>query len=69
MHIRAAGEPSQRFALLFVDWLNAGPAARAEYLAVKSHGDPGAIGRWFSEAYPRAWDWAEATGWSPNPVS
>lgn len=69
VHIRAAGEPSQRFALLFVDWLNAGPAARAEYLAVKSHGDPGAIGRWFSEAYPRAWDWAEATGWSPNPVS
>ncbi|MFN8073500.1 MAG: dephospho-CoA kinase [Mycobacterium sp.] len=69
VHIRAAGEPSQRFALLFVDWLNAGPAARAEYLAVKSHGDPGAIGRWFSEAYPRAWDWAEATGWSPDPVS
>ena len=46
----SGGEPSQRFALLFVDWLNAGPAARAEYLAVKSHGDPGAIGRWFSEA-------------------
>ncbi len=69
LHIRAAGEPSQRFALLFVDWLNAGPAARAEYLAVKSHGDPGAIGRWFAEAYPRAWDWAEATGWSPDPVS
>ena len=69
VHIRADGEPNQRFALLFVDWLEANPAVRADYLAVKRDADPGAIGRWFSDAYPRARAWAEATGWSPEPVS
>ncbi len=69
VHIRADGEPNQRFALLFVDWLEVNPAVRADYLAVKRDADPGAIGRWFSDAYPRAWAWAEATGWSPEPVS
>ena len=69
VHIRADGEPNQRFALLFVDWLEANPAVRADYLAVKRDADPGAIGRWFSDAYPRARAWADATGWSPEPVS
>ena len=68
VHIRVDGEPNQRFALLFVDWLEANPAARADYLAVKRHADSETIGRWFSDAYPRAWAWADATGWSPQPV-
>jgi dephospho-CoA kinase len=69
VHIRAEGEPSQRFALLFVDWLDANPAARGDYLAVKHRGDADATVHWFSEAYPRAWAWAAAIGWKPKPVS
>lgn len=69
VHIRAQGEPSQRFALLLVDWLNASPSVRGDYLDVKRHADRAAIERWFTEAYPRASAWAEATGWSPDPVS
>jgi len=68
VHLRAQDEPSQRFALMFVDWLTANPVVRSDYLAVKRAADPDAIGRWFSEVYPRAWAWAEATGWSPVPV-
>lgn len=68
VHLRVQGEPCQRFALLFVDWLTGNPGVRSDYLAVKREGDPEAIGRWFSEAYPRAWAWAEAIGWSPRPV-
>lgn len=69
VHIRIDGEPNQRFALLFVDWLDANPAARADYLAVKRAANPDAVGRWFREAYPRAWAWADAAGWSAAPVS
>ena len=65
VHIRVDGEPNQRFALLFVDWLNASPAARADYLAVKRTADGGAVGPWFLDAYPRAQAWADGTGWSP----
>ena len=65
VHIRVDGEPNQRFALLFVAWLNASPAARADYLAVKRTADSGAVGRWFLDAYPRARLWADSTGWSP----
>lgn len=68
VHVRVQGEPRQRFALLFVDWLTGNPGVRSDYLAVKRAADPEAIGRWFSEAYPRAWAWAEAIGWSPRPV-
>jgi dephospho-CoA kinase len=64
VHIRVDGEPNQRFALLFVDWLNASPAARTDYLAVKRTADDGAVGRWFLDAYPRARLWADSTGWS-----
>ena len=39
VHIRADGEPNQRFALLFVDWLDANPGARADYLAAKRRAD------------------------------
>ncbi len=68
VHIRVDGRPNQRFALLFVDWLNSSPAARAEYQDVKRQ-RPGAAGDWLVAAYPRAQAWAEGTGWSPRPVS
>ncbi len=68
VHIRVDSEPHQRFALLFVDWLDASPAARADYRAVKRTGDDNAVGRWFRDAYPRAWAWADGTGWTPQPV-
>jgi dephospho-CoA kinase len=69
VHLRIDGEANQRFGLLFVDWLNANPAARADYLAVKRRTDPAATVRWFDDAYPRAWAWADATGWSPRSLS
>ncbi len=68
VHIRVDGEPNQRFALLFVDWLDASPAARGDYHALKRAGDSEAVGRWFREAHPRAEAWAEDTGWTPPPV-
>lgn len=73
VHIRADGEPHQRFALLFVDWLNASPAARADYLALKRSGDSRAfshaVARWLSEAYPRAEAWADDTRWAPRRIT
>lgn len=69
VHVRVDGDPNQRFALLFVDWLAANPAVRDDYAAVKRHADPAATLRWFAEAYPRARSWAEGTGWSAKPVS
>lgn len=75
VHIRVDGWPNQQFALLFVDWLTADPGARAEYLSVKraaekqAGGDAaayvGAKEPWFLDAYRRAWEWADATGWKP----
>lgn len=69
VHIRVDGDPNQRFALLFVDWLNANPGARADYLAVKRSGDAAAVLRWFAESHGRASQWADGTGWSPFPIS
>jgi dephospho-CoA kinase len=75
VHIRVDGWPNQQFALLFVDWLAADPDVRADYLAVKraaeqrAHGDTAdyvAVKEpWFLDAYPRAWQWADSTGWRP----
>jgi dephospho-CoA kinase len=77
VHLRVDGWPNQQFALLFVDWLNANPEVRDEYLAVKRRAEQAAapdgdIERylavkepWFSEAYRRAWDWADKSGWRP----
>ncbi|OBI09876.1 dephospho-CoA kinase [Mycobacterium sp. E2462] len=75
VHLRVDGRPNQRFALLFADWLRADPQARSAYLAVKQSaqeragGDAAAYADakepWFAEAYRRAWEWAEATGWTP----
>jgi dephospho-CoA kinase len=72
------GWPNQQFALLFVDWLKANPEVRDEYLAVKRRAQQAAspdgdIERylaikepWFLEAYRRAWDWADRSGWRPQ---
>jgi dephospho-CoA kinase len=77
VHIRVDGWPNQQFALLFVDWLTAQPEVRAEYVNVKraaevrAAGDIGAYADakepWFLDAYRRAWEWADATGWRPQP--
>lgn len=69
LHLRVDGEPNQRFALLFVDWLAANPGVRADYLEVKRSRDAGVMTRWFDDAYPRAWNWAKGTGWAPASVS
>jgi dephospho-CoA kinase len=73
VHIRVDGWPNQQFALLFVDWLAANPDARAGYLAVKRKAEHDAGGDtaayiagkepWFLDAYRRAWEWADSTGW------
>jgi dephospho-CoA kinase len=71
VHIRVDGDPNQRFALLFVDWLQANAAVRADYLAVKRRADADqtAVMRWLGDAYPRASAWAEGTDWSPRPMA
>ena len=51
VHIRADGDPNQRFALLFVDWLNTNPGARRDYAAVKRTGDGDAVRRLLGEVY------------------
>jgi dephospho-CoA kinase len=77
VHLRVDGWPDQQFALLFGDWLRSDPDIREEYLAVKRRAEQAAspdgdIERylavkepWFSKAYPRAWDWADRSGWRP----
>ncbi len=75
VHIRVDGWPNQQFALLFVDWLTANPDARADYLNVKRAAEKGGgtdtaayvevKEPWFLDAYRRAWEWADSTGWKP----
>ncbi|OMC38381.1 dephospho-CoA kinase [Mycobacterium sp. IS-1264] len=79
VHIRVDGWPNQQFALLFVDWLTANPDARADYLAAKRDAEERANGHtdayvaakepWFLDAYRRAREWADSTGWRPRPVT
>ena len=62
-------------ALLFVAWLTANPDARSDYLNVKRAAekaggtDTAAYVEvkepWFLDAYRRAWEWADSTGWKP----
>ena len=61
VHIRAEGDPNQRFALLFVDWLTATPGVREDYLAAKRSGD---VLRWLAGAHRGAEAWAQSTGWA-----
>ena len=74
VHLRVEGWPNQQFALLFVDWLTANPAARERYLAIKREAEQGSdidayVGAkepWFLEAYREAWAWADDKGWRPK---
>jgi dephospho-CoA kinase len=74
LHVRVAGSPGWRFALLMRDHLRAVPAARAEYAAAKAdwavqHPDRFGYGEakepWFDAEARAADDWAAATGWQP----
>jgi dephospho-CoA kinase len=74
VHVRVDGWPNQQFALLFVDWLAANPGVRDDYLAIKraAESDVTSYARyseakepWFFDAYRRAWEWADSTGWRP----
>ena len=77
VHIRVDGWPNQQFALLFVDWLGVNPDVRAEYLSIKRAAEKHACGDtasyvdakepWFLDAYRRAWEWADSTGWRAQP--
>jgi dephospho-CoA kinase len=76
LHVRVAGSPGWRYALLFRDWLLADADARAEYLELKRRAaaanpdDSVAYAEakepWFDEALPRAERWAERAGWTPR---
>lgn len=68
VHLRVEGWPNQRFALLFRDWVTANPAVRADYLAAKQAmtGRAAEMTRWLTEAYPRAWAWAQSSNWTPE---
>jgi dephospho-CoA kinase len=70
VHIRVDGWPNQQFALLFRDWLIANPEVQREYIGIKRKAQqasdyPEAKEPWFADAYRRAWEWADATGWRP----
>ena len=75
LHVRVAGSPGWRFALLLRDWLRADADARAEYLrlkvaAARAHPDDrqayaDAKEPWFDAATGRAEYWASRTHWSP----
>ncbi|NYD79766.1 dephospho-CoA kinase [Arthrobacter cupressi] len=82
IHVRVAGSPGWRFALLFRDWLRSDAEARASYavekerLAAQFADDAGtaryaeAKEPWFTEqAQPRMEAWAENTGWRPPSYS
>ena len=68
VHVRVDGSPGQRFALLLVDWLTANPG-RGRIIWRSSGGrrarDTEATEPWFPDAYRRAWEWADTTGWRP----
>lgn len=76
VHVRVDGWPNQQFALLFTDWLAANPGARDDYVVAKrAAATVGAHSRgayaeakepWFLDAYRRAWEWADSTGWRPR---
>jgi dephospho-CoA kinase len=74
LHIRVAGSPGWRFALLMRDHLRADAAAREGYAAAKerwavAHPDVGSYAEakepWFDAEAEAAYDWAERTGWQP----
>lgn len=73
LHVRVAGSPGWRFALVMRDHLRAVPAARDDYAAAKArwaNQDHFAYGEakepWLDAEARAADDWAEATGWEPS---
>ncbi|MFJ5958585.1 dephospho-CoA kinase [Paenarthrobacter sp. NPDC092416] len=82
LHVRVAGSPGWRYALLFRDWLRADAHALGMYeahkreVAAKHADDAGTAGYadakepWFTEvAWPMMDDWATRTGWQPPSYS
>jgi dephospho-CoA kinase len=82
LHVRVAGSPGWRYALMFRDWLIADREARNLYGARKvqladAHADDGntagyadAKEPWFTAvAWPRMEEWAARTGWAPPSYS
>ena len=74
VHVREQGSPGWRFALLFRDWLVHVPAERDAYaaekrrlLAIDDDTDAYVEAKepWFDDAWRRAQEWAEQTGWRP----
>jgi dephospho-CoA kinase len=78
IHVRAAGSPGWRYALMFRDWLRDNPSAVRIYAAHKADLAGRFAGSastrayaeakepWFTDvAWPRMSAWAEATGWEP----
>ncbi|MEU3456068.1 dephospho-CoA kinase [Micromonospora sp. NPDC006766] len=74
LHLRQAGSPGWRYALLMRDHLRADPDQRAAYLRLKRElaaaaPDSVAYGMlkepWFDEEHRRAEEWAARTGWLP----
>jgi len=75
LHVRVAGSPGWRFALLMRDHLRAVPPAREGYAAAKQrwaakHPDLGSYAQakepWFDAEAEAAHAWAEQTGWHPS---
>jgi dephospho-CoA kinase len=75
LHVRVAGSPGWRFALVMRDHLCAVPEARGEYAAAKArwaieHPDLGSYAEakepWFDAEAQAADSWAQATGWQPS---
>jgi len=75
VHLRVAGSPGWRYALLFRDWLRAEPAEQAAYEQAKrrlaadhpARADYAAAKEpWFDAALPRAQEFAHRTGWQPT---
>lgn len=76
LHIRVDGQPAQRLALLFRDWLRADADARAEYARLKrelahEHAADDTVDGyvlakqpWVDAGFARAQRWARDTGWS-----
>ncbi|MBE1492201.1 dephospho-CoA kinase [Plantactinospora soyae] len=74
LHVRVAGSPGWRFALLMRDHLRADPEQRAGYLAVKRNladlgpdldAYSGAKEPWFDLEHQRAEEWAATSDWRP----
>lgn len=76
LHVRVAGSPGWRYALLMRDYLRAVEPERAEYAELKQRLAGGGLTRaryaaakdpWFDAVLPRMEAWAARTGWTPAP--